>query len=163
MAAELKKKINMGILGCAEIARKVSRSMILAPNANVYAIGSRSIEKATKFAKENNFPDSTKIYGSYEAVLDDLEVDAVYIPLPTSLHVKWACLAAEKKKHLLLEKPVALNVQEFDVIVEACEAHGVQIMDCTMWVHHPRTAVMKDFLKDPERFGQLKSVKQILF
>lgn len=150
--------IKFGILGCAEIARKVSRAIILSRNATLYAVGSRSYDKAAKFAKENGFPDSAKVYGSYDAVLDDPDVDAVYVPLPTSLRVKWAVLAAQKKKHLLLEKPVALNVADLDVVLEACESSGVQIMDGTMWVHHPRTAKMKEFLLDSSLFGQLKSV-----
>ncbi|KAK9073031.1 hypothetical protein SSX86_007353 [Deinandra increscens subsp. villosa] len=153
--------IRFGILGCAEIARKVSRAISLAPNAVIYAIGSRSIEKATKYAAANGFPESAKIYGSYDAVLDDPNVDAVYVPLPTSLHIKWAVLAAEKKKHILLEKPVALNVGEFDRIVEACESNGVQLMDSTMWMHNPRTVKMKEFLSDPAKFGELRSVQSI--
>ncbi|PIN00948.1 Dimeric dihydrodiol dehydrogenase [Handroanthus impetiginosus] len=151
--------IKFGILGCADIARKVSRAITLSPNSTLYAVGSRSVEKAEKFARENGFPESAKVYGSYEAVLDDPDVDAVYIPLPTSLHIKWAVAAAQKKKHLLLEKPMALNVGDFDKILEACESSGVQIMDGTMWMHHPRTGKMKEFLKDSEQFGQLKSVQ----
>ncbi|KAL6315962.1 hypothetical protein AAG906_014887 [Vitis piasezkii] len=151
--------IQFGILGCANVARKVSRAITLAPNATLYAVGSRSLEKATRFATANGFPPSAKIYGSYEAVLDDPNVDAVYMPLPTSLHLKWAVLAAEKEKHVLLEKPAALNVAELDQILEACESNGVQFMDGTMWLHHPRTAKMKEFLSDPQRFGQLKSVQ----
>ncbi|KAJ9560605.1 hypothetical protein OSB04_005765 [Centaurea solstitialis] len=153
--------IRFGILGCAEIARKVSRAITLAPNATLYAVGSRSLEKAAKFAASNGFPDSAKVYGSYDAVLDDPNVDAVYIPLPTSLHLKWATLAAQKKKHILLEKPVALNVEEFDRIVEACESNGVQLMDSTMWMHNPRTAQMKKFLTDSEKFGELRSMNAI--
>ncbi|KAF9612259.1 hypothetical protein IFM89_038681 [Coptis chinensis] len=151
-------QIRFGILGCADIARKVSRAITLSPNTILYALGSRSIEKAKTYASVNNFPPSTKIYGSYEAVLDDPNVDAVYVPLPTSLHVEWAVLAAKKKKHVLLEKPVALNAREFDLIIEACDSNGVQLMDGTMWMHHPRTELMKQFLNDPNRFGQLKSV-----
>ncbi|KAL7617029.1 uncharacterized oxidoreductase At4g09670 [Lactuca sativa] len=151
-------RIRIGILGCANIARKVSRAMLLSPNTTISAIGSRSLEKAIDFASENHFPESTKKYGSYEAVLDDPDVDAVYVPLPTSLHLRWAVLAAEKKKHVLLEKPVALDVGELDRILEACESSGVQFMDATMWMHHPRTAKMKEVLSDPHRFGQLKSV-----
>ncbi|CAL5414834.1 unnamed protein product [Camellia sinensis] len=150
--------IRFGILGCAGIARKVSRAIILAPNAALYAIGSRSIDKASKFAAANSFPPSAKIYGSYDGVLDDPAVDAVYVPLPTSLHIRWAVLAAEKKKHLLLEKPVALNVSEFDQILKACEANGVQFMDATMWMHNPRTAKMTEFLSDSQIFGQLKTI-----
>ncbi|CAA3011246.1 uncharacterized oxidoreductase At4g09670-like [Olea europaea subsp. europaea] len=150
--------IKFGILGCADIARKVSRAIILSQNSTLYAVGSRSLEKATKFAKENGFPESAKVYDSYNAVLDDPDVDAVYVPLPTSLHVKWAVLAAQKKKHLILEKPVALNVKELDLILEACESSGVQFMDSTMWMHHPRTASMTEFLSNSELFGDLKSV-----
>lgn len=150
--------VRFGIIGCAEIARKVARAIALAPNATLSAIGSRTLEKASKFASDNGFTPRVKIYGSYEAVLDDPEVDAVYVPLPTSLHLRWAVLAAEKKKHLLLEKPVALNVAELDKILEACESNGVQFMDGTMWMHNPRTAKMKEFLSDADQFGQLKSV-----
>ncbi|CAH9113281.1 unnamed protein product [Cuscuta epithymum] len=150
--------VRFGIIGCAYIARKLSRAINLSQNAVLHAVGSRSLEKAEKFAAENGFPASAKIYGSYEAVLDDPDVDAVYVPLPTSLHAKWAVLAAQKKKHLLLEKPVALNAEEFDKILEACESNGVQFMDSTMWMHHPRTVKMKEFLSNPDLFGQLKSV-----
>ncbi|KAF3679648.1 Cytochrome, family 78, subfamily A, polypeptide 7 [Capsicum annuum] len=150
--------INFGILGCADIARKVSRAILLSQIATLTAIGSRSLEKANKFAAENNFPATAKVYGSYEEVVNDPNVDAVYVPLPTSLHVQWAVLAAEKKKHLLCEKPVGLNVEEVDVILKACESNGVQFMDGTMWMHHPRTAKMREFLNDEGQFGQLKSV-----
>lgn len=156
MAAEA--SIRFGILGCAEIARKLSRAITLAPNAELYAVASRSVEKAKAFASSNGFPPHAKIYGSYESLLDDPEIDAVYIPLPTSLHLRWAVLAAQKKKHILIEKPVALNASEFDDIIEACESSGVQLMDGTMWMHHPRTAAMRDFLSDSNRFGQLTTV-----
>ncbi|KAL3845856.1 hypothetical protein ACJIZ3_003259 [Penstemon smallii] len=161
MATEPPRRLRFGIIGCANIAKKVSRAILLSPNSTIVAIGSRSLDKAVAFAKENGYPASAKAYGSYEAVLDDPNVDAVYIPLPTSLHLQWAVLAARKKKHVLLEKPVALNVGELDKILEACESSGVQYMDATMWMHHPRTAEMKAFLSDSLRFGQLKAVHSI--
>ncbi|CDP01149.1 unnamed protein product [Coffea canephora] len=153
--------VRFGILGCAKIARKLSRAITLAPNSTIVAIGSRSLEKAISFARENGFPASAKVYGSYDGVLDDPDVEAVYIPLPTSLHLRWAVLAAQKKKHVLLDKPVALNVKELDIILEACESSGVQFMDATMWMHHPRTSQMREFLSDPQKFGQLKAVHSI--
>ncbi|XP_074280351.1 putative oxidoreductase At4g09670 [Silene latifolia] len=152
-------KIRFGILGCADIARKLSRAIKLSPNATLHAIGSRSITKAQSFAQSNGYPPTTKLYGSYDAVLDDPEVDAVYIPLPTSLHIQWAVAAARKGKHVLLEKPAALNVSELDVIIAACDECGVQFMDGTMWMHHPRTLAMDHFLRDPHRFGPLKSIQ----
>ncbi|XP_051139519.1 uncharacterized oxidoreductase At4g09670-like [Andrographis paniculata] len=156
-----KRPVRFGILGCANIARKVSRAIILSPNSTVVAVGSRSLAKAEAFAKENGFPGSARAYGSYDAVIDDPDVDAVYIPLPTSLHRRWAALAAEKKKHVLLEKPVALNVAELDEILAACRVNGVQYMDATMWMHHPRTAAITAALSDHRRFGKLKAVHSI--
>ncbi|XP_061342935.1 uncharacterized oxidoreductase At4g09670-like [Gastrolobium bilobum] len=148
--------VRFGILGCAHISIKLCKAISKAPNATLQAIGSRSLDKAAAFAAENSLPTAVRVYGSYEAVIEDDEVDAVYIPLPTGLHVTWAVKAAERGKHVLLEKPVAMNVAELDRILEACEARGVQFMDGTMWVHHPRTAKMKEALSDEQRFGQLK-------
>ncbi|KAH6782437.1 Oxidoreductase family protein [Perilla frutescens var. frutescens] len=153
--------VRFGIVGCANIARKVSRAILLSPNSTIVAVGSRSAAKAAAFAEENGFPAAAKAYGSYDAVLDDPDVDAVYIPLPTSLHRRWAVAAAMKKKHVLLEKPVALNAAELDEILAACDSSGVQYMDATMWMHHPRTAEMKAFLADDRRFGRLKSIHSI--
>ncbi|GAU13261.1 hypothetical protein TSUD_42150 [Trifolium subterraneum] len=149
--------IQIGVVGCADIARKVSRAINLSPNATICAVASRSYDKASTFAAANGYPLTAKIYGNYEALLEDPDVDAVYMPLPTSLHLRWAVLAAQNKKHLLLEKPVALNVAEFDEIMLACESNGVQFMDNTMWVHNPRTAAMAQVFNDKHRFGQLKS------
>lgn len=150
--------VRFGILGCANISIKLSKAIERAPNTTLRAIGSRSLEKGTAFAADHGLPEEVRIYGSYEAVVEDDEVDAVYVPLPTGLHVTWAVRAAERGKHVLLEKPVALGAAEFDEIVAACESSGVQLMDGTMWMHNPRTASMKDFLSDAHRFGQLKSV-----
>ncbi|XP_020700240.1 uncharacterized oxidoreductase At4g09670 [Dendrobium catenatum] len=153
--------IKFGIVGCADIARKLSRAIKLAPNATIVAVGSRSEEKARRFIADNGLPATTRPYGSYESLLDDAEVDAVYLPLPTSLHLRWAVAAAGKGKHILIEKPTALCVADLDQILEACETNGVQFMDGTMWVHHPRTAEMEDFLRNSDQFGQLKMVSSI--
>ncbi|KAK7302071.1 hypothetical protein RJT34_12950 [Clitoria ternatea] len=138
--------VRLGILGCANIARKVARAIGLASNATVCAIASRYKDKAVKFAAENGFPTSVKVYGSYDQLLEDPGVDAVYIPLPTSLHLRWAVMAATKKKHVLVEKPLALHVTELDRILDACQSNGVQFMDGSMWWHHPRTAHIQHLL-----------------
>ncbi|XP_020594203.1 uncharacterized oxidoreductase At4g09670-like, partial [Phalaenopsis equestris] len=150
--------IRFGIMGCADIARKLSRAINLSPNATIVAVGSRSEEKARRFITDNGLPATTRPHGSYESLLDDAEVDAVYLPLPTSIHLQWAVAAARKGKHILLEKPTALCVADLDRILEACESNGVQFMDGTMWVHHPRTAEMEEFIRSSDRFGQLKLV-----
>uniref|UniRef100_A0A7N0TBV1 Gfo/Idh/MocA-like oxidoreductase N-terminal domain-containing protein n=1 Tax=Kalanchoe fedtschenkoi TaxID=63787 RepID=A0A7N0TBV1_KALFE len=147
-----------GIVGCADIARKVSRAILLSPSSTLAAVASRSLVKAKAFAAENGLPDSVRVYGSYEQLLDDPCVDTVYMPLPTGLHLHWAVAAARKKKHLLLEKPPALDVAELDLILEACESGGVQFMDGSMWLHHPRTARMKEMISDPHLFGRVNNV-----
>lgn len=152
------RTVRFGIIGCAGIARKVARAIKIAPNSTLYAIASRSIEKAQKFAGNNGLSGTVKTYGSYDQLLDDPCVDAVYMPLPTSLHLHWAVLAAQKKKHLLLEKPAALDVGELDQILEACESNGVQFMDGIMWLHHPRTAKLKELISESKHFGQIDIV-----
>jgi predicted dehydrogenase len=157
--------VRFGILGCANIARKVARAISLSPNATIYAIASRSIQKAEKFVTENSLPASVRIYGSYNEVVEDSGVDAVYIPLPTSLHVQWAVTAASKKKHILVEKPAALDVEELDRILEACEFNGVQFMDGSMWLRHPRTAHMEHLLSlsNSTGIGPVHFVSRTLF
>ncbi|KAI5065186.1 hypothetical protein GOP47_0019881 [Adiantum capillus-veneris] len=155
--------VRFGILGCAYIARKMSRAIMQAQGVCLYAIGSRSLEKAQAFAKDNGFPSDTKVYGSYQSVLDDEAVDAVYIPLPTSLHVDWVLKASAKKKHVLLEKPPALSTEDLDKIISACELEGVQLMDCTMWTHHPRTVKMKEVLKSHDLLGDILEVHASFF
>jgi predicted dehydrogenase len=80
--------------------------------------------------------------------LDDAEIDAVYIPLPPALHHEWTILAAERGKHVLCEKPLALNYSQAREMADACRQHDVQLMDGVMWVHHPRTIQMQRFVRD---------------
>ncbi|XAR62219.1 D-xylose 1-dehydrogenase (NADP(+)) [Bertholletia excelsa] len=151
--------VRFGVLGCATIARKICRAIALSPNSVLHAIGSRSLDKAARFALEGGgFSAAAKVYGSYEAVLDDPDVDAVYVPLPTTLHRQWVVAAAEKGKHVLLEKPAALDSAELVEMLEACESNGVQFMDASMWEHHSRTAQMRALLSDARCFGELKLI-----
>ncbi|KAL6316852.1 hypothetical protein AAG906_022570 [Vitis piasezkii] len=152
--------IRLGILGYGEISRrlsKLSKAIALVPNATLVAIGSRRIHKAAGITSADGFPSWVKMYESYEAVLDDPDVDAVYVLFRPSCsrNGRWR---PRKKKHVLLEKPVAPDVVELDRVLAACEASGVQFMDGTLWMHHPRTPEMKEFISDTQRFGQLKSI-----
>ncbi|KAL6641186.1 hypothetical protein ACP70R_019367 [Stipagrostis hirtigluma subsp. patula] len=163
-APEQPRPVRFGVMGCADIARKVARAMRLvpAPAPVIAAVGSRSEDKARLFAADNGLLPGAgaglRLHGSYEALLDDPGVDAVYMPLPTSLHVRWATAAAARCKHLLLEKPTALCAADLDAILAACDAAGVQFMDSTMWVHHPRTAKMREFVDDKDTFGDIKVI-----
>lgn len=114
------------------IANKNIRAIGLSDNARVVAVGSRDATKAAALLARWGLADSAAAYGCYEAVLADPAVDAVYIPLPSALHLRWVEAAAAAGKHVLLEKPVAVNEAELSGILAACEAAGVQLMDGTM-------------------------------
>jgi len=137
--------IRWGILGTARIATKVGKAIHEARGAELTAIASRSAEKAEAWAAEHG---AGKTLNSYEALLDDAEIDAVYIPLPPSLHREWTIKAAEHGKHVLCEKPLALTHAETEEMVAACGQHGVQLMDGVMWYHHPRANEMRQPIQD---------------
>lgn len=114
------------------IANKNIRAIGLASNAQVVAVGSRDASKSAALLERWGIAAAATAYGSYEAVLADPRVDAVYIPLPSALHLPWVRAAAVAGKHVLLEKPVAVDEEELQAILEACHAAGVQLMDGTM-------------------------------
>lgn len=157
---ERKGEMRLGILGCANIARTHVNAILkfVSSDVKIYAIASRSLAKVQAFAAANRVPKETKLYGSYEELLDDEGVDAVYIPLPTGLHLEWVVKAAEKRKHVMLDKPPAMSVADLDAMLEALNRYGLQYMDGTFWVHHPRTAAMHKVIHDKERFGTVCEV-----
>ena len=112
----MKKKVRWGILGAANIAvKKVIPSMQKGEFCEISAIASRNLEKAKQSANNLNIP---KFYGSYEELLSDSEIDAIYIPLPNHLHLEWTKKAAEAGKHVLCEKPLGLNADEVREFIE---------------------------------------------
>lgn len=143
----LESKVKFGILGCAGIAEKFCVSVAGAPNAVVHAVGSRSLEKATAWVA-SNCP-GARAYGDYQAVLDDCEVQAVYLPLPTAVRTEWALKAIAKGKHVLTEKPIAANAKDAAQVIKACEEAGLQYMDDSMFMHHERTNSIRLALDDP--------------
>jgi predicted dehydrogenase len=133
--------VHFGILGCANIARKNIKAIAEAhESCKLVAIASRNLERAQKYAIENQLDaSSVTIYGCYQALLDDSNVHAVYLPLPTTQHLEWVTKAAQRGKHILLEKPVASSAEEFLVFYRECERQGVLLLDGTMYMHNPRT------------------------
>jgi predicted dehydrogenase len=129
-------KIHWGIMSTANIGRT---SMIPAlkrlERSEVLAVASRDAEKAQKFADELGIP---KAYGDYQRLLDDPEIEAVYIPLPNHLHKEWTIRAAEAGKHILCEKPLALDADECLEMIDAADVNGVILMESFMYRYHPR-------------------------
>ncbi|CAN1759474.1 Uncharacterized oxidoreductase At4g09670 [Linum perenne] len=157
MAEISSSRLRFGIIGCTRLATKVTRAILLNPTTTIHSISSSSSspEEAKQFADANELPETVKICSSHDEVIDDPEVDAVYVPVPVGQHSRWGVAVAERKKHLLLEKPGAVDLGELDKILEACERNGVQFMDTTMWLHHPRTKKMKEFISDPKLVGKI--------
>ena len=141
--------INWGLISCANIANKNVHAIELSRNSNLVAIASRSIDKAIAFAAENDLFKTVRLYSSYQDLLDDSNVHAVYLPLPTTLHLEWAIKAANAKKHILIEKPAALDSTELMLIIQACRLNNVIFMDGVMFMHHDRTNLLRRCLRDP--------------
>ena len=154
MTTEVKQRVRWGILSTANIATKVARAIHLARNADLIAVASRTEERAATWAEDHNVRTA---YGTYDALLADDSIDVIYIPLPPSLHAEWTVKAAERGKHVLCEKPLSANAAEATAMADACRQNGVQLMDGVMWVHHERTAVMKQKLTDGT-LGRLRRV-----
>lgn len=152
MKNESNQSVRWGILSTASIANKIARAIGLAHNAELVAIASRNEERAITWAQKHNVQIA---YGNYEELLSDSSLDAIYIPLPPSMHAEWTIRAAEQGKHVLCEKPLSANSDEATMMADACHQNGVQLMDGVMWVHHERTNLMKQKLTD---LGDLRRV-----
>lgn len=147
--------IRWGILSTARIARRsVGPGIRKARNGELRAVASRSLERARAFAAELEIP---RANGSYLALLADPEIDAVYIPLPTSLHHQWVMAAARAGKHVLVDKPFAVDAGEAVAMVEACREAGVQLIEGFMYRYDPRHARLRELVAE----GAIGDLRQI--
>jgi len=129
--------INWGILGNATIARKcVIPAIFSSTNGHVYALASRNIKKAEALAETYNI---SQLHSQYESVIEDKQVDSVYIPLPNHLHREWTIRALEAGKHVLCEKPLACNTAEAMEMADIASKKGLHLMEALMYRFHPRS------------------------
>jgi predicted dehydrogenase len=150
-----KNKVRWGVLGYARIAREsLIPAIQRSSNSEFHAIASREESKLAECRARFNVP---KTYRSYDELLHDPEVDAVYVPLPNSLHREWTIKAAEKGKHVLCEKPIALNAAECREMIAACAANKVTLMEAFMYRYTDRTSKVLDVLKSGV-LGEIKFV-----
>ena len=130
------KTVNWGVLGAAKFAREhMARAIHEATGARLYALATSDPAKAAGFSA---FCPDLKVHASYEALLADPAVDAVYIPLPNHLHVNWTLKALAAGKHVLCEKPIALQAAEIDALIAARDQSGLLATEAYMIVHHPQ-------------------------
>ena len=135
------EKVKWGVLGTANIAKGCTiPGMQQVDNCELYAIAGRDINKALKFKDDFGFQ---KAYGSYEELIEDSEVQAIYIPLPNGLHLKWVKEALQHKKHVICEKPLALNSSDARDMFETAKANGVILMEAYAYLHSPYIKSLK--------------------
>lgn len=135
--------LRWGILGDAAINQRLLPAFRASTTADLVAIASRSLDKAQAAATRDGIPTA---HGSYESLLADPQVQAVYIPLPNHLHAEWTKKAADAGKHVLCEKPLTPDAASAGELVAYCRAKNVRLMDGFMWPHHPRTRKLKQLL-----------------
>ena len=148
-------KVRWGVLGVAKIAvTKVIPGMQQGSLCEVAAIASRDLARAREAAKGLDIP---KAYGSYEDLLADPGIDAVYIPLPNHLHVPWAIKAAQAGKHVLCEKPISLTLKECRDLIAVRDATGVKIGEAFMVHSHPQWLRAREIARSGE-IGEVRSI-----
>src|SRR3546814_9047571 len=126
-----------------------------ADRCEVVAIASRDVGRARQAAEELGIP---RAHGSYEALLADPDVDAVYIPLPNHLHPEWTKAAARAGKHVLCEKPLALTADEAQAMIDGCRAAGVRLMEAFMYRLHTSWVAVHEMVRSEEHTSELQSL-----
>ena len=138
------KVLNWGLLSTARINNALIPPLRASKRNRLLAVASRAQESAENYAREKKIP---RTHASYESLLADPEIDVIYNPLPNLLHAEWTIKAVEAGKHVLCEKPLALNVDEVDAIRAAARKHGCVVMEAFMYRHHPQTLQVQEIVK----------------
>jgi predicted dehydrogenase len=149
------KILNWGLLSTARINHSVIPPLRESKRNQLLAVASRSGELAQKFSKKWKIQ---RTHASYEDLLADPDIDVIYNPLPNHLHAEWTVKAVEAGKHVLCEKPLALNVEEVDAIAGAAKTHGRVVAEAFMYRHHPQTLKVQEMI-DNGSIGTLKLLR----
>ncbi len=147
--------LNWGVMGTGRIADRFARGLATTDDAARCAVGSRSKERAQDFAMKFGF---ARAHGSYQELLSNTSVEAVYIALPNHLHCEWAVRAAEAGKHVLLEKPATVTAAELERVLAAAKEHDVFFAEAFMYRFHPRIAALKEILASG-RIGEVRMIE----
>ena len=151
----MEKKYNWAILGCGKIARKFVQDLSLLENAKLYAAASRNLDNAKEFANDLGFE---KAYGSYKEMVQDPEVDIVYIATPHAMHMEHSILCMEHKKAVLCEKAFAMNTKEVDRMIRVSKENSTFLMEAFWTIFSAKFLKVLELSKE-EGLGQLKFVK----
>jgi predicted dehydrogenase len=150
------ERVRWGVLGCAAIAvNKVIPAMQRSELCEVTAIASRDAPRAAAAAADLGI---ARHHGGYQELLDDPDIEAVYIPLPNHLHAPWTLRAAAAGKHVLCEKPLAMSSAEAQEMVDGCETAGVLLMEAFMYRLHPLWITVRELIRDGA-VGELEAIQ----
>jgi len=138
-------RIQWGLLAVGRIARAFAGGLVASQTGAALAIGSRSREKAEAFGREFRIP---RCYGSYEELIADKDIQAIYVSTPHPMHAEWAIKAMEAGKHVLVEKPIGINLREARAIIEAARINKVFLMEAYMYRCHPQTVRLVELLRE---------------
>ena len=163
MTASNPHPIRIGVLSAAGIFRKKNWQAIhCSGNAVVAAVATRDPARTQEFIAERQaafpFAEPPTAHASYEALIADPAVEAIYVPLPTALRKEWIVRAANAGKHIISEKPAAPCADDLREMLEACRANGVQFMDGVMFEHNPRLSALRALIDDAEHIGPLRRI-----
>jgi predicted dehydrogenase len=162
MENKFMKKLRIGFLSTANIGKKNWKAIFNSGNCVVAAVASRDVAKSLRFIEacqgESAFTEIPRAFGSYEELIASTDVDAIYFPLPTGLRKSFVIRAAENRKHILCEKPCAVDARELGEMISACAKNKVQFMDGVMFMHSPRMAKMREILDDGQSVGEIRRI-----
>ncbi len=147
--------MQVGILGCANIARQFTRDVAPSKVVRIAAVASRSAGKAQDFASEFGI---ARHHASYEALLADRKIDAIYLPLPNTMHAEWAIRAAEAGKHILCEKPLSVSLTQAQAMFDAARRQQVMLLEAYPYYFQPQTGAMLALLQEGA-IGVVRSVQ----
>src|SRR4051812_49620434 len=149
--------VKWGILSTADINRKVIPGAHESDKVELIAVASRDLGRAEEYAREWEID---RAYGSYEALLEDTDVEAVYISLPNTLHCEWSIRAVEAGKHVLCEKPMSRRPEEVESAFDAAEGAGRLLSEAFMWRHNPQTRRLQELVA-AGTIGELRLVRSV--
>lgn len=150
------EKLKWGVLSTARIGlEKVLPAMQLAENGSVHAIASRDIDRAGEAAKALGIP---KVYGSYDELIADPEIEAVYNPLPNHMHIEWTVKAMKAGKHVLCEKPISLDSREIESLIELRDETGLTVSEAFMVRYHPQWLAARKIVAEGQ-LGELCNIQ----
>jgi predicted dehydrogenase len=149
--------VRWGLLSTANINRKVLPGMRASDLVELVAVASRDGDRAAQYARENGIP---RAHAGYEALLEDPDVEAVYISLPNDGHVPWSRRALEAGKHVLCEKPLTRRAAEVDALFDVAERAGRFLVEAFFWRHHPQTRRLAELVRDGA-IGELRLMRAV--